>query len=358
MTNNEKDNSSNDRKLPPVTGLTQEEKSVFSIPPPKVTGYQIVRKLGEGGMGLVYLAEQKEPIRRKVALKVIKPGMDSKQVIARFEAERQALALLEHRSIAQVFSAGLTEKGRSYFAMEYVEGVSVTEYCDRHMLSIDERLKVFLQACDAIQHAHQKGIIHRDIKPSNILAFEQDESISLKIIDFGVAKAISQPLTERTLFTEQGQLIGTPEYMSPEQAEITDRNIDTRSDIYSLGILLYELLTGTLPFDKDTLRKAGLGEIQRIIRHSDPPHPSTRLSDIGEKAMDIAQKRRTHVSLLSKRLQKELEWIPLKAMRKEPNERYRSASELADDINNYLKGSPLIAGPESAAYKLKKFIRL
>ncbi|GAI25717.1 unnamed protein product, partial [marine sediment metagenome] len=238
-----------------------------------------------------------------------------------------------------------------------VKGVSITEYCDREKLSIEERLELFLQVCEGLQHAHQKGVIHRDIKPSNILVSIEGDKAVPKIIDFGVAKAITQPLTERTLYTEQGQLIGTPEYMSPEQAEMTAQGIDTRSDIYSLGVMLYELLTGALPFDRKTLERAGFGEIQRIIREEDPPRPSTRLTSLGEEAEKVAKSRRTEVATLARRLHKELEWIPLKAMRKEQTHRYRSASELADDIQNYLNGAPLIAGPESAAYRLKKFVR-
>ena len=319
--------------------------------------YKLLSVLGEGGCGVVYLAEREKPVKRRVALKIIKPGMDSKQVIARFEAERQALALLNHPNIAQVYNAGTTEAGRLYFVMEYVKGVPIIEHCDRQKLSVEERLELFLQVCDAIGHAHQKGIIHRDIKPSNILVLFEGQKALPKVIDFGVAKAISQPLTDRTLFTEHGQLLGTPEYMSPEQAEMTTQDIDTRSDIYSLGVLLYELLTGTLPFDRKTLEKAGFGEIQRIIREQDPPRPSTRLSSLGEEATKIAQSRRMEVSTLTKQLHKELEWIPLKAMRKERTHRYRSASELSDDIQNYLKGVPLIAGPESTAYRVRKFMR-
>jgi serine/threonine protein kinase/WD40 repeat protein len=323
----------------------------------QVGPYKLLRMLGEGGFAEVYLAEQQKPVKRRVALKVIKLGMDSKQVIARFEAERQALALLDHPNIAQVYDAGTTEAGRPYFVMEHVKGVSLTEHCDREKLSIEERLELFLQVCEAVQYAHQKGIIHRDIKPSNVLVSIEGEKGLPKIIDFGVAKAITQPLIERTLFTEQGQMIGTPEYMSPEQAGMTNQDIDTRSDIYSLGVLLYELLTGALPFDRKTLEQAGFAEIQRIIREVDPPRPSTRLSDLGEKATEIAKSRRTEVATLAKRLYRELEWIPLKAMRKERTHRYRSASELADDVQNYLNGVPLIAGPESAVYRVKKFVR-
>ncbi|HUT31714.1 MAG TPA: WD40 repeat domain-containing serine/threonine-protein kinase [Sedimentisphaerales bacterium] len=356
MTEKRKDSSDSNEQLPSVTRLTEEEKAIFSIPPPKITGYQIIRALGEGGMGVVYLADQQEPIGRRVALKVIKPGMDSKQVIARFETERQALALLEHPNIAQVFDAGLTEDGRPYFAMEYVEGPPITEYCDKQRLSIDDRLRLFIPLCDAVQHAHQKGIIHRDIKPSNILVLSQTGKAVPKIIDFGVAKATSQPLTHHTLFTEQGQFIGTPEYMSPEQAEMAAQDIDTRTDIYSLGVMLYELLTGVLPFERKAFQRMAVSQIQRIIREQDPPRPSTRLTNLGDQAKRLAEERATSVSALARRLHQELEWIPLKAMRKERAHRYRSASELADDIQNYLSGAPLIAGPESAAYRIKKFV--
>jgi len=318
--------------------------------------YKLLSILGEGGFAVVYQSEQQEPVKRRVALKVIKPGMDTKQVIARFEAERQALALLDHPNIARVFDAGTTDTGRPYFVMEYVKGVPITEHCDRHKLNIQERLGLLLQVCEAIQHAHQKGIIHRDIKPSNILVSIEGEHAVPKVIDFGVAKAITQPLTERTLFTEQGQLIGTPEYMSPEQAEISAQDIDIRSDIYSVGVLLYELLTGVLPFDREMLKGASFSEIQRIIQQEVPPRPSTRLTVLGEEVKTVVENRRTDVGTLARCLRRELEWIPLKAMRKERSRRYRSASELADDIRNYLKGAPLIAGPESTVYRVRKFV--
>jgi serine/threonine protein kinase/Flp pilus assembly protein TadD len=319
--------------------------------------YKLLRLLGEGGMGMVYLAEQEQLIRRRVALKIIKPGMDSKKVLARFEAERQALALLDHPNIAQVHDAGTADSGRPYFVMEYVKGTPITEFCDRHSLTIEQRLRLFQQICGAIQHAHQKGIIHRDIKPSNILVTSENDKAIPKIIDFGVAKALIQPLTERTLITEESQLLGTPEYMSPEQIELANEDIDTRSDIYSLGVLLYELLTGVLPFDSDTLRTGGIENIRKVIRETDPKTPSTRLTRLGEKAATIAQNRQMEIQTLKKHLRKELEWIPLKAMRKERSQRYRSASELSDDIENYLKGEPLMAGPITAGYRLKKFIR-
>ncbi len=337
--------------------LTSGKKSPSEKPGSWIGRYKLIRMLGEGGMGEVYLAEQKHPIKRQVALKIIKPGMDSKRVITRFEAERQALALLDHPNIAHVYDAGTTEAGRPYFVMEYVKGLSITEHCDHHKLTIKQRLQLFQQVCQAVQHAHQKGIIHRDIKPSNILVSMQDEKAVPKIIDFGIAKALSQPLTERTLATEDSQLLGTPEYMSPEQADMATEDIDTRSDIYSLGVLLYVLLTGVLPFDSDTFRTGGLENIRQIIRETDPKTPSTRLSKMGEEAKKVAENRRTEIHTLSKHLKKELEWIPLKAMRKERAERYRSASELADDIDNYLNGEPLIAGPPGTGYKLKKFIR-
>jgi len=256
----------------------------------QVGPYKLLSILGEGGYGIVYLADQQKPVRRRVALKVIKPGMDTKEVIARFEAERQALALLTHPNIAQVYTAETTDAGRPYFVMEYVKGVPVTEYCDTEKLTVEQRLKLFLQVCEGVQHAHQKGIIHRDIKPSNILvSIEADRAIP-KIIDFGVAKALSQPLTDRTLYTEQGQFIGTPEYISPEQAEMTHQDIDTRSDIYSLGVVLYELLTGVLPFDAKMLREGGVDHIRQVIREEEPKTPSTRLITLsGEDSTKVAK---------------------------------------------------------------------
>jgi serine/threonine protein kinase len=336
---------------------TMQDSPLVEGPGTTIGRYKLLELIGEGGMGLVYLAEQKEPVRRQVALKIIKPGMDSKQVISRFGAERQALALLDHPNIARVLDAGTTETGRPYFVMEYVKGMSVTKYCDRHKLSIEQRLKLFLQVCYGVQHAHQKGIIHRDIKPSNILISVQDDRAVPKIIDFGIAKAIAQPLTEQTVFTRHGQLLGTPEYMSPEQADMSNEDIDTRADLYSLGVVLYELLTGVLPFEHEALEKVGFAELQRILQEEEPPHPSIRLTNLGEEAKKIAERRHTQVVALARRLHRELEWIPLKAMRKERSRRYRSASEVADDIQNYLNGVPLIAGPETVIYRVKKFVR-
>ncbi len=336
---------------------TLEESAGIEGPGTKIGRYELLELIGEGGMGLVYLAEQQEPLRRRVALKIVKLGMDTKQVIARFEAERQALALLDHPNIAHVFDAGTTKAGRPYFVMEYVEGVSITKYCDEQKLNIEERLELFKQVCEGVQHAHQKGIIHRDIKPSNILVSNHGDKAVPKIIDFGIAKAITQPLTEETFFTHEGQLLGTPEYMSPEQVDLATQDIDTRSDIYSLGVLLYVLLSGALPFDRESLEHAGFAELQRTIREDEPPLPSTRLTSLGEEAKAIAENRRTQIITLTRRLHRELEWIPMKAMRKDRTRRYRSASELADDIQNYLTGTPLIAGPESTVYRARKFVR-
>jgi len=341
-----------DQAAPPASLDTIAER-----PGGRIDKYKLLSVLGEGGMGIVYLAQQEEPIRRQVALKVIKPGMDSKRVIARFEVEKQALALMQHAHIAGVYDAGMTLTGRSYFVMEYVKGMPITDYCDDRRLTIKDRLGLFLQVCQAVQHAHQKGIIHRDIKPSNILVSVENDQAIPKIIDFGVAKATGKPLTENTLQTEDRQLLGTPEYMSPEQADVAEEDIDTRSDVYSLGVLLYVLLTGVLPFDPQTLRDSGIENIRKTILETDPKTPSTRLASLGQEAATVAEMRSTEISTLTKNLKKELEWIPLKAMRKERSERYRSASELADDVENYLKGAPLIAGPPTTIYRLKKFIR-
>ncbi|MCK4759222.1 MAG: serine/threonine protein kinase, partial [Candidatus Aminicenantes bacterium] len=274
-----------------------------------------------------------------------------------FESERQALALMNHSNIAKVYDAGATEQGRPYFAMEYVKGIPINEYCDTHKLSTPERLELFIQVCEGIQHAHQKGIIHRDIKVSNVLVTIQDDKPVPKIIDFGVAKATAQRLTERTVFTEIGQLIGTPEYMSPEQAEMTGLDIDTRSDVYSLGVLLYELLVGVLPFESDELRSGGFDEIRRKVREDEPPKPSTRLTTPGFDTKNATRNRRTDLPSLTRQLKGELDWITMKAMAKDRTQRYASVSELAADIMRYLRHEPVVAGPPSAMYRMKKYVR-
>ncbi|MBN1506650.1 MAG: serine/threonine protein kinase [Sedimentisphaerales bacterium] len=327
-------------------------------PGAQIGPYKLLRILGEGGYGIVYLAEQQRPVKRRVALKVIKPGMDTKQVIARFEAERQALALLDHPNIAHVLNAGATDAGRPYFAMEYVKGVPITEHCDRYRLTIKERLALFLAVCEAVQHAHQKGIIHRDIKPSNILVSFEEQRALAKVIDFGIAKAIGQPLTDRTLCTERGQLVGTLEYMSPEQAEMTSQDIDTRSDIYSLGVVLYELLTGMLPFESSTLREGGADHLRQVIREQDPKAPSTRVSHLTEEdGTRIADRRRSDAGALHRRLRGDLDWITLKAMEKDRARRYGSAGELAADIRRHLNDEPVTAGPPSTLYRVCKYVR-
>jgi eukaryotic-like serine/threonine-protein kinase len=319
--------------------------------------YRVIQEVGVGGMGVVYQAEQRSPVQRIVAIKLIKLGMDTKQVIARFESERQALAMLNHPNVAAVYDAGATETGRPYFVMEWVPGEPITDFCDRHNYTTKQRLELFIQACDAIQHAHQKAIIHRDIKPSNLLVTLDGDKPLVKVIDFGVAKATAHRLTQQTMFTEQGQLIGTPEYMSPEQAEMNALDIDTRTDIYSLGVVLYELLTGAVPFDSRTFREAAYAQIQRIIREVDPPRMSTRLSSMGDSAIAVAKHRQMELAALAKQLRGELEWIPLKALRKDRTQRYSTANELAEDIKNYLENKPLVAGPESATYRMRKFLR-
>ena len=351
--------------------MTPEDTIIFGtpgsggfdeVPGAQVGPYKLISPLGEGGFGSVWLAERRHPFVQRVALKLVKAGMDSKAVVARFDQERQALAVMNHPGIAKVFDGGLTAQGRPYFAMEYVKGEPITEFCDRVKLSIDERLKLFEQACEAVQHAHLKGIVHRDLKPGNVLAFMvEGEGAKLKVIDFGVAKAMSQRMTEHTIFTETGQMIGTPEYMSPEQADPTGGDIDTRSDIYSLGVLLYELLVGATPFDATELRKKAYGEIQRTIREQDPPSPSARLSTISTKDQAtitrIESARKSRASDLVRRLRGELEWIPQKAMRKEPQHRYQSAMALAEDVRNYLQGKPIAAAPESSVYRMRKYVR-
>jgi serine/threonine protein kinase/tetratricopeptide (TPR) repeat protein len=332
-----------------------------SSPGEMIGPYKLLELIGEGGFGYVWRAERREPFVQRVALKVIKPGMDSRGVLARFDQERQALAVMDHPNVARVVDGGLTspEQGqRPYFVMEYVKGEPITTYCDRNRLSLRERLKLFIPVCEAVQHAHHKGIIHRDIKPSNVLVTVVEGRAAAKVIDFGVAKAMSHTLTEHSILTEHGQLIGTPEYMSPEQAEMGGTDIDTRTDVYSLGVLLYELLTGRLPFESATLRAAALDEVRRIIREQEPPKPSTRLTTLSAtEAHDIASRRQSDTDELAKTLRRELDWIPLKAMRKDRARRYTTPGAIAEDIQRYLDDKPIEAAPESRAYLLKKFVR-
>jgi serine/threonine protein kinase len=318
--------------------------------------YRILQLIGEGGMGSVYLAEQTHPIQRQVALKVVKLGMDTRQVVARFESERQALALMDHPNIAHVYEAGTSDPGRPYFVMEYVDGVPITQYCDQHLLNTGERLELFGPVCLALQHAHQKGVIHRDIKPSNVLVTEQDGKPCPKVIDFGIAKATDQRQAEFTAFTLMGNFAGTPEYMSPEQADLSSQDIDTTTDVYSLGMLLYELLVGALPFEGRWLREAGMSELLRIIREEDAPTPSAKLTKLGEMATEIARCRRTDPVTLRRQLAGDLNWIVMKALEKD-RRRYASVSELAADIRRHLEDHPVLASPPGKMYRARKFVR-
>lgn len=362
----------------PVGGATHDLRKSTERVGDTIDRYKLLECIGEGGFGVVYMAEQLQPVRRKVALKIIKPGMDTRQVIARFEAERQALSLMEHPNIAKVYDAGTTQGGRPYFVMELVKGQPITQYCDEKHLTPRERLALFLPVCQAIQHAHQKGIIHRDVKPTNVLVAEYDERPVPKVIDFGVAKAISQPLTDRTMFTGFGQIVGTLEYMSPEQAKVNQLDIDTRSDIYSLGVLMYELLTGSTPIEKQRLRSAAWDEMLRIIREEEPPKPSARLSSLSDShhpagsgregvsagatqnanlAITIADRRGTDPRRLQQTVRGELDWIVMKALEKDRARRYETASNFAMDIQRYLADEPVQACPPSASYRLRKFTR-
>ncbi|HEV3341708.1 MAG TPA: protein kinase, partial [Pirellulales bacterium] len=337
------------RRREPVDA--QEEGPGSTVGP-----YKLLQRLGEGGMGTVYLAEQDHPVRRRVAIKVIKAGMDSGQVIARFEQERQALAMMDHPNIARVLDAGATEQGRPYFVMELVKGIPLTRYCDQEHLTPRERLELFIPVCQAVQHAHQKGIIHRDLKPSNVLIALYDGRAVPKIIDFGVAKATLQKLTERTMFTEVGSIVGTLEYMAPEQAELNNLDVDTRADVYSLGVLLYELLAGSPPFTREQLRGAAFVEMLRLIREVEPPKPSTRLSSSTELA-SIAAKRQLEPQRLKRLIHGDLDWIVMKCLEKERGRRYETASGLASDLARHLADEPVLAGPPSSLYRVRKFSR-
>ena len=319
--------------------------------------YKLLQQLGEGGFGFVFMAEQEQPVRRKVALKIIKPGMDSKQVVARFEAERQALALMDHPNIARVFDGGTTKSGRPFFVMELVKGIPITEFCDKNRLTPRERLELFIPVCQAVQHAHQKGVIHRDIKPSNVLVTMYDDKPVPKVIDFGVAKAIAEKLTEQTLFTRVGQVIGTLEYMSPEQASLNALDVDTRADVYALGVLLYELLTGTTPLNKERMEGVAFLEMLRLIREEEPPKPSTRLSQSGDALTSYAVDRRTDRQKLPKMVKGELDWITMKALEKDRTRRYETASAMAADVQRYLKDEQVEACPPSVTYRLQKYAR-
>jgi serine/threonine protein kinase/tetratricopeptide (TPR) repeat protein len=360
--------------LPSVPAATVDAP-ITEGPGTVIGPYKLMEQIGEGGMGLVYVAEQQHPINRRVALKIIKPGMETRQVIARFEAERQALALMDHPNIARVLDGGTTESsrtresseaggtltsfatGRPYFVMELVKGTPITEYCDQNQVSVRERLELFLDVCEAVQHAHQKGIIHRDIKPSNVLVTSHDGKPVVKVIDFGVAKAIGQQLTDKTVYTQFAQMIGTPLYMSPEQAGLSGLDVDTRSDIYSLGVLLYELLTGTTPFDKERFSQVGYDEMRRIIREEEPPKPSTRISTLRQAATTASERRRCDPRKLSRLFRGELDWIVMKALEKDRNRRYETASAFAADVERYLHDEPVQACPPSVGYRLRKFVR-
>jgi len=340
-----------------ASGMDLATNPVTEGPGTVIGHYKLLEKIGEGGMAVVYMAQQQEPIQRQVALKLIKLGMASDMVIARFEAERQALALMDHPNIAKVLDAGTTESGRPYFVMELVKGVSITRFCDNNTLSTQDRLNLFRSVCQAVHHAHQKGVIHRDIKPSNVMVTLHDGRAVPKVIDFGIAKAIHRRLTEKTLFTHYAQIIGTPLYMSPEQAEMSGLDVDTRTDVYSLGVLLYELLTGRAPFEAAYLRSKGYAEIQRIIREEEPTKPSTKISTLGQALIDIAELRGTSPDALRRLIRADLDWIVMKALEKERTRRYDSARELCVDIERHLNNEPVRAGPPSLWYSSQKFLR-
>ncbi len=327
------------------------------VPEQTIEGYRLIRKIGDGGMGEVWEAEQEKPIQRRVALKLIRWGMDTDSVVRRFESERQALAMMDHPNIARVFDAGSTDQGRPYFAMELFEGVPITDYCDEHQLSVRERLQLFAQVCGGVQHAHQKGIIHRDIKPANILVTEFEGGALPKIIDFGIAKATKQRLTEASVFTELGQWVGTPEYMSPEQAAIQNEDIDTRTDVYSLGVVLYELLVGAQPLSQSELRALGFDEMRLKIRDEEPPRPSTRARSTSSGAESAARHRQTSTEGLARALEGDLDWLTMKALEKDRDRRYPSPVDLSADIDRFLRHEPVLAGPPGGIYRARKFVR-
>ena len=349
------DKNTND-SLEPTLGMESTSGQPAEPLGKQIGPFRLLRILGEGGMGTVYLAEQSEPIQRQVALKIIKLGMDTKEVVARFESERQVLARMSHPNIAKVFDAGATEQGRPYFVMEYVAGVPLTDYCDQHRLVTKARLEIFIDICQAVHHAHQKGIIHRDLKPQNVLVEEADGKPIAKVIDFGVAKATDQSLTEKTMFTRQGSMLGTPAYMSPEQAEMSALDMETTTDVYSLGVMLYELLAGFLPLDPKELRDAGWQGIQEKIRDHQPKRISTQLGVLGAEATALAAKRSTTVARLARQCRDELDWIALRAMEKDRARRYQSASEFAADIRRYLADEPVLAHRPSLRYQARKLI--
>ncbi len=337
--------------------VAPSQLSIGEGPGTLVGPYKLLEQIGEGGFGVVFMAEQQQPVRRKVALKIVKPGMDTRLVVARFEAERQALALMAHPNIAQIFDGGATESGRPYFVMELVRGIPITDFCDQHHLGVRERLELFTHVCQAVQHAHQKGVIHRDLKPSNVMVTQHDVTPVVKIIDFGIAKATGQQLTDKTLFTNFAQMIGTPMYMSPEQAHMSGLDVDTRSDVYSLGVLLYELMTGNTPFDKERLRTVAYDELIRIIREEEPVRPSTRISTLGNAGNTVPVDRNSTPRKLSQLFRGELDWIVMKALEKDRNRRYESAGAFAADVQRFLDGEMVQACPPTVGYRLNKLAR-